>query len=484
MLTGELPLGRFPLPSHKVTIDVRLDDIVIRTLEKEPDRRYQAASELRTAVENVATTPTPVQRVEQTKDARRSWSPLRWVGAIAAACIVLFAGLSVSLLLSGRHVEIRDPAGDPVPGQALQQARKGTLPAGFSLGPELEGQIAEALRAYWAASPAAPRASVLAQIAPDLLRSGSQVSRLAALGYVFAHGDARDDTDPVRRYDELESRSVEPLELGGEGEVAALRITPDSEAVRGLREELRSRIVGQVGPTLFSREELDAVLFDRMPFDAGPIEIRIARRGAGWHVERRTKSGVSAETFPDLPPRYGRLMDRSLERAPQLQDPMSAPLTASGAQKGVFAPRPQGLGTAHALAWSRAERIVARSATSLLERYGALEAAHASMTEEVVGPTSTVRVKIEEFAAERAALTAELWTILTHAMEQDEVVRVMQLDFDRAVFPYGDQVFDITMTREGEGFRLVERSADGHFDGSFWVKEYPARMRRLLERPK
>ena len=54
MLTGELPLGKFPLPSKKVHIDVRLDEIVLRALEKEPERRYQQASEVKTRIEEVA----------------------------------------------------------------------------------------------------------------------------------------------------------------------------------------------------------------------------------------------------------------------------------------------------------------------------------------------------------------------------------------------------------------------------------------------
>jgi predicted Ser/Thr protein kinase len=54
LLTGELPLGRFPLPSEKVQLDVRLDDIVLRTLEKQPERRYQHASDVKTDVEKVA----------------------------------------------------------------------------------------------------------------------------------------------------------------------------------------------------------------------------------------------------------------------------------------------------------------------------------------------------------------------------------------------------------------------------------------------
>jgi tRNA A-37 threonylcarbamoyl transferase component Bud32 len=54
MLTGELPLGRFPAPSQKVQVDVRLDKVVLRTLEKEPERRYQHASEVKTDVEAIS----------------------------------------------------------------------------------------------------------------------------------------------------------------------------------------------------------------------------------------------------------------------------------------------------------------------------------------------------------------------------------------------------------------------------------------------
>jgi predicted Ser/Thr protein kinase len=53
MLTGELPLGRFALPSTKVQIDVRLDEVVLRTLENKPERRYQHASDLQTELESI-----------------------------------------------------------------------------------------------------------------------------------------------------------------------------------------------------------------------------------------------------------------------------------------------------------------------------------------------------------------------------------------------------------------------------------------------
>jgi predicted Ser/Thr protein kinase len=57
MLTGELPLGKFDPPSHKVQIDVRLDDVVLRSLANNPDRRYQHVSEIKTQLESIAETP-------------------------------------------------------------------------------------------------------------------------------------------------------------------------------------------------------------------------------------------------------------------------------------------------------------------------------------------------------------------------------------------------------------------------------------------
>lgn len=63
MLTGGLPLGRFPAPSEKSGSDPRLDDVVFRALEKERERRYQSAAEVRSGVENHTTSrPTATSR--------------------------------------------------------------------------------------------------------------------------------------------------------------------------------------------------------------------------------------------------------------------------------------------------------------------------------------------------------------------------------------------------------------------------------------
>src|SRR5436309_412044 len=57
MLTGELPGKRIEAPSKKVHLDVRLDEVVLRALEKRPELRYQQASQLKTEVEIIGETP-------------------------------------------------------------------------------------------------------------------------------------------------------------------------------------------------------------------------------------------------------------------------------------------------------------------------------------------------------------------------------------------------------------------------------------------
>ncbi len=53
MLTGQVPAGHFDPPSHKVNIDHRLDSIVLKAMARDPERRFQAASDVRSEVSRV-----------------------------------------------------------------------------------------------------------------------------------------------------------------------------------------------------------------------------------------------------------------------------------------------------------------------------------------------------------------------------------------------------------------------------------------------
>ena len=57
MLTGERPKENFVPPSKRVQVDIRIDEIVLRALEKTPELRFATAAEFCTQVEAVTNTP-------------------------------------------------------------------------------------------------------------------------------------------------------------------------------------------------------------------------------------------------------------------------------------------------------------------------------------------------------------------------------------------------------------------------------------------
>ena len=104
MLTGELPMGRFASPSQKVEIDVRLDEVVLKALEKEPGLRYQQASVFKTKVETVANAPGLPKVLNSTVvavgDRRYSGAKTFFVGRRIIAPIVLHALALAAILVT------------------------------------------------------------------------------------------------------------------------------------------------------------------------------------------------------------------------------------------------------------------------------------------------------------------------------------------------------------------------------------------------
>ena len=130
MLTGELPLGKFDPPSHKVQVDVRLDDVVMRSLSKNPERRYQHVSEVGTHVESIAQNPSmpgaqsaasafveqAARRDYQLKIrycVSRGWTlmkrnfwPVFGVNALVVLLLALIGSFSISLAGNGSGVRV------------------------------------------------------------------------------------------------------------------------------------------------------------------------------------------------------------------------------------------------------------------------------------------------------------------------------------------------------------------------------------------
>jgi serine/threonine protein kinase len=126
MLTGELPDQKLTPPSKKVHIDVRLDEVVLRALEKKPELRYQQASILKTQVETIAETPNSGRRRGDESQTEKAESKSRLTSAatnqtsrfsrtaIVGACWMPFFFIAL-FLMYGALEPVAVPAGSPSP---------------------------------------------------------------------------------------------------------------------------------------------------------------------------------------------------------------------------------------------------------------------------------------------------------------------------------------------------------------------------------
>jgi predicted Ser/Thr protein kinase/ribosomal protein L40E len=103
LLTGSLPRGAFELPSRRVAVDVRLDEIVLKALEREPARRYQHALEVKSDCDRIDTpadaTKRAPARTAATTSAAAPWPPPgTWKGPLVAVflCFVFWIGAAWS----------------------------------------------------------------------------------------------------------------------------------------------------------------------------------------------------------------------------------------------------------------------------------------------------------------------------------------------------------------------------------------------------
>ena len=143
MLTGERPQGLLVPPSRRLHLDVRIDEIVLRALERSPELRFASADEFRTRVEATLTDPPPPHpeppplpgrpsRFTQLPFARRR-TLRRILTLLIVASTVLFCGFQRSLETSwqdGSPVLTREawqwgfaPGVGKIPGPWLVESR-------------------------------------------------------------------------------------------------------------------------------------------------------------------------------------------------------------------------------------------------------------------------------------------------------------------------------------------------------------------------
>ncbi len=145
MLTGDLPRGAWELPSRRSpAASTRLDEVVTRAMQSEPDKRYQQASDVKQAVEG-ARTSAPASAAAAAPEIKPALRPV--AGLLFCLVGLALGGLLLTLLFTERWpwrvdrlLTEGEPRGGPVVvvmlgwlfGMAAVASRTGRFARGFS----------------------------------------------------------------------------------------------------------------------------------------------------------------------------------------------------------------------------------------------------------------------------------------------------------------------------------------------------------------
>jgi hypothetical protein len=110
MLTGELPGKQLQPPSTKVQIDVRLDEVVLRALEKNPGLRFQQVSEVKTCVENISTMPIKQPLTQKTNKNMTEYKFYCPQCGKQIQCDVSYAGTQIDCPICRQSIVVPQPS--------------------------------------------------------------------------------------------------------------------------------------------------------------------------------------------------------------------------------------------------------------------------------------------------------------------------------------------------------------------------------------
>lgn len=96
MLTGELPVGKFEPPSKKAQIDVRVDEVVMRSIERDRERRWQRADEMKTHVSALSSPAGAPPAVPETAPPVADFEDVLLSPGVAAVILLVFAAIAAA----------------------------------------------------------------------------------------------------------------------------------------------------------------------------------------------------------------------------------------------------------------------------------------------------------------------------------------------------------------------------------------------------
>ncbi len=127
MLCREIPRGVFDPPSARAGVDARIDQVVVKAMQQQPDRRFQSATEMKTAVgELQAPAPKPIR------------SKGRLVAGAATVAVLATAGW---IILSGGKASTDGQMEGIRGGQALASPLNGPSPVTAPPPPPFENTL-------------------------------------------------------------------------------------------------------------------------------------------------------------------------------------------------------------------------------------------------------------------------------------------------------------------------------------------------------
>jgi len=130
MLTGVIPRGAWKAPSALCPVDPRLDKIVIRAMQPDPDHRYQRMAQISEALEDLKRNPDPPASVEQVVRAVPVVTPVQTKKRMHPGLVALIAlgsvGVVVGLILFVAANYMQSVDGQPPWFLGLQSSK--TLP--------------------------------------------------------------------------------------------------------------------------------------------------------------------------------------------------------------------------------------------------------------------------------------------------------------------------------------------------------------------
>lgn len=127
LLTGELPKGRFPLPSETTPVDANVDHIVLKAMEREREKRHQSAGEMKTEIETATSVVSSLNNATKITEIphalpKRTGSPYGiWLAFAVVLCCV---SIAASIILPIQWVKARKVQTQVQNKQELLDARR------------------------------------------------------------------------------------------------------------------------------------------------------------------------------------------------------------------------------------------------------------------------------------------------------------------------------------------------------------------------